>query len=254
MNRILALAAAFALLAGCNAPADDTDTQTTSSEAPSPAEVVALRSSGCQGYHTFFASPAELFVDFVPENFTMATDSSGNTVNIPVFGYDCQNGTSDLWALLPVVPPEQYRNTSYSVDAVVLQGFTTNATYQAQYVAWGFDAARVLAATVSEREATLAGVARDDRFALGTATVKYEVRTTVQQSGGAFDEAHYRYWITNGTQATGWVEVSSLAATNVGPGTATFQSQGDPGAPPASVGIGHRIEDASLVVTAHKLA
>lgn len=234
-----------AFLSGCASPDATETTSTTPSTTPSSDDApFAVLMTGCEAFHTFFPSPANEFTQFVPENFTMVSESG--TVQIPVFGYDCDNSTAEMWALLPVLPPEALRNSSFAVDAVVLQAFTTNATSHAQYLEWGLDPARAVHADSETSEYVRAGVSSLDRLALARGAHSYELRTTVQESGGEFGAAAYRHWITNGTKATGWIEVHASIGRDLGAGTASFQSQGDPGAPPLAAGIGHRVSGVTL--------
>jgi hypothetical protein len=245
--RAILLAVLF--LAGCASPIDPETTMTTSvSEAPAPP---MLGMAGCSGFHTFFPSPAAGFEGFVPENFTLR-QANGMT-QVPVFGFICGNGTLEMWALLQVQPPEALRNSTFGLDAVVLQAFTTNETLHGAYLDWGFGDEQVLRASVQVTDFLRSGLVEDARFALGAGSMQYEIRTTVREQGSEFPAESYRYWIVNGTRATGWLEVHSAPSRSFGIGTALFQAQGDDGAPLLAPGIGHRVEDAALALRFERL-
>jgi hypothetical protein len=249
MRSLLFLVAALALVAsGCAAPdAGDAPPQSSTS-GPAPGPAAPIVSYGpCRAFHTFFPSPAASFEGLVPENFTV--DADAGVVRVPVFGFDCANQTTvEMWALLPVVPPEPYLNGSYAVDALVLQAYTTNTTWRAEYLAWGLSETLARHATTQTVESYDAGAARVESLALADTSSSYTLRTSVQAAGGAFAAEAYRYWVANGTKAIGWVHVDATPSTNVGAGPATFESAGDEGAPPVTAGAGHRVDGVTMTM------
>lgn len=236
----LALPVVIVLLAGCASTVPPTDVDTQPPAVP-PVQVLGA----CHAFRTFFPSPTQGFEPLVPDGFQMATENNGATVTVTVLGFDCGN-ESQMWALLPVTPPVGEESPGLEVDGVVLQAFTTNATAAEAFHALGFTHERLVRARTQSHDHYNGVLVQIDALELGEGSLDYRIETTVQPDGSAFGATQYRLWATNGTAAVGSLYLTEGPGTSVGAGSAQFRQQGDPAAPPATSGIGHRVDGSAL--------
>lgn len=240
--RLMPFLVAVTMLAGCSSGSDGPDVPDVAPATP------ALGFEACSQFHTFFASPKSGFEPFVPEGFSMKdADPAGLTTTVDVFASSCGN-TTELWGLLEVVPRNAYANGSLAVEAVILQALTSNATDLTTYQAWGIGD-RIAHADAVTLDAIDGMVARDESITLAGGGLSYTVRTLVASEEAAFAPTAYRYWIQDGTTVSGYLLVENGAGTSLGAGSAFFTQEGDPGAPPATAGVGHRVAGVDVRVT-----
>lgn len=247
--KLLAFLAIGLLAAGCAAPATTTADPTVDPPAP-PMEPRVVSLDGCRQFHTFFESPIDGFAEFVPEGFAVKPSTNPQFTTIPVFASDCTNST-EMFALLQVVPPAEHANATFTVDAVILTAFVSNRTDLANYVAWGLP--RMLEATTTSRTTNDLLAAHDEEITVSGGGATYTLHTSVQASPAVNPTVLYRYWAVNGTKATGYVIVENDPGETIGMGLAIYSSSGDPEAPPITSGIAHRVNGVPVLVKGHTL-
>lgn len=245
--RLIPLLLCAALLAGCTTAPVPLTTQPLGTPVLAPS--VGL--TACQEWHSFYDSPPQGFTPLVPEGFTLAPGTTPATVTVIVFGWACHE-SDEMWAGVLVVPPATYANASLAADALLLRGFTTNTSHYASYEAAG--AGPLLVRATSQTTDTVNAIAgHQDAIELAGQGIDYRVTATVQASPASFTPATYRFWVANGTHAAAYLTLQHSGGLSLGAGTALFQQSGDPGAPPATAGIGHRATVDSAVARVVRL-
>jgi hypothetical protein len=235
---------ALLLAAGCAGPGPGGPTATGTPTGPQEtAAPETLAFEACRELHTFFDAPAAGFEALLPPNFTAAPGRAPGTAQVAVFAWTC-GAAMEMWALLEVVPPPALRNGTVQLEGLVLEAFTPNATHAGLYRSWGVE--RIHHATVTTLESFDAAAAEHFRLVLGDDAMTYTVVTDVVDQPGAFDSQSYRFWAGNATSLAGHVESLHGPGASVGAGTARFEQEGDPAAPPVATGIGHRVDGATV--------
>jgi hypothetical protein len=155
MRTSWAVAAVAALvLAGC-AGNDVEEAEPRHTEASRPAEhAVAAHGHGlafhdCTEVGGAFPVPAELLRPRMPHGFAPVTvDDAGLVGTILAFAYECAEGragghglqrVAEMWAVVPVVPPDSERREEATSYSFVLGAFVSSPEAAKVYAHWGLN-------------------------------------------------------------------------------------------------------------------
>lgn len=228
---------AFLVLAGC-AAAPDSGAGDEAGQDASPPEPSTATWSDCEQWHLHFDARAEDFSSDVPDGFAVAADETGLTTLL--FHVTLCPGVQEALLAIPVVAPAEYEDPDRIETAVVqiFHGGHGEPLYPEPF------STRLVEATF---ERDYAGAGPTVTIEGGGETTRLAV--TLAPGGGAFGPER---WVrfSEGDAGLGLVTADGSESTNIGAGTVTYTHEGPGGAPPATVGVAHLVEDLVIEFTA----
>lgn len=240
-------------------------------EAPATLEL-----AGCLQLHTSFPFPVAMFAQV---GFTMPTgfafdSADGQTVNVLLAWWFCPGGrlnntpnnafadVGSMFAAMPVVPPADLAGKDPGTSDVQLDLLPLTWVVSSQLPADFLGQIEGLRDGYVEKGA----VSLDAQNAVGSmasytssAVASFGVFTvdpTVQVAPSPNPEGRYRMWLSpDSVEATGWLDIDNGAGTTVGQGYTDLRFNGDPsaGAPPATVGTAHVVQDVAVRIAYNAL-
>lgn len=244
--RSLFVLASF-VLAGCVGNAPDPSTEPTAPEVkPVRASYVMFAATDCLQYHTYFTTPSEQFVTFMPEGFRLAETAPG-TFDVRIEVTQCpasedQAGSTQLWIELPVIPPAD-RIVANHTHLLPIEAYASTEELRSTLE----NASIHFVERCDCQATTLAAdpLLVDDIVAQTLAGV-YEMRATMAPDSGAFRDEQLARFIADDGTILAIITEHTRDATNRGAGTVAFQYVGSGGAPPVHEGIIHSVSGTTI--------
>lgn len=224
------------VLAGCAAAPDSGPGDERGPDA-SPPEPTTATWAGCEQWHLHFDARAEDFARDVPDGFDVAADETGLTTLFFQVTFCPQ--VQEALLTIPVVAPAEHEDPNRTETAVVqvFHGGQGKQMYPEPF------SARLVEATFE----------RDDAGTGPTLTIEgggetTSLAVTLSPSSGAFGAERWVRFAENDA-GLGVATADGSKSTNVGAGTVAYMHGGPGGAPSATAGIAHLVDDLVIEFT-----
>ena len=241
-----------------------------------PTVPITLEFQGCLQLHTFFPYPVAVFSQLgfqLPPGFQFASDN-GQTVDAFLAWWFCPSGLlndtqnapfetiGSMFASLPVVPPPDLAARDPDPEAVQLDLVPLTWIVSNQLAARFLDEIPGLAGGYVETGEIMATTSLDGPLTARGMTAHasfgtFDVDAVFQAAPGENPAGRYRMWLwPEGGEVTSYLGIANGAGETLGSGQADLRFQGDPetGAPPATGGMSHVVDDTGVVMVAVDLA